>query len=179
MGYLKKQRPTKIMNYYQKRYFVLQARILKYFKDEKEYLENKAPKGVINFNQICVNQVFSEKDIKIELQLKGCDRKFTLLCPDHASFMIWRQKLQHSIQNSAGKKKDLTLNRYINDISKIFEFWRFLRIPEGLMFEQAELGDIILCMSKKKGVALTGASNTYIDNICLIVRLTDEESIIK
>ena len=47
------------------------------------------------------------------------------------------------------------------------------------MFEQAELGDIILCMSKRKGGSLTGSSQAVIDNICLIVRLTDEDSIIK
>lgn len=41
--------------------------MLKYFKNEKEYLNSSVPKGVLNFQQISVNQIFSEKDRRIEL----------------------------------------------------------------------------------------------------------------
>jgi hypothetical protein len=41
--------------------------MLKYFKSEKEFLSNSVPKGVLNFNQIYVSQIFSEKDRRIEL----------------------------------------------------------------------------------------------------------------
>ena len=63
---------------------------------------------------------------------------------------MWKKRLNHSIDHSIGKKKNLAMNAYLSDISDIFEFWRFLRIPEPMMVEQAELGDIIICLSKKK-----------------------------
>ena len=54
-------------------------------------------------------------------------------------------KLSHSISESAGFKKQLTMELYQNDISKYFDFWRFLRVPEDGLKYAADSGDIILC----------------------------------
>lgn len=34
---------------WQKRYFVLDKRVLKYYKNKQDYISRKPPKGVINF----------------------------------------------------------------------------------------------------------------------------------
>lgn len=39
---------------------------------------------------------------------------------------------------------------YKNDMSKYFDFWRFHRIDEEGFQNLAEVGDLILCQSKKK-----------------------------
>lgn len=55
-GYLDKMRPKfTLFTKWQSRYFVLTNRMLKYYKSQEEYFEQKAPKGVINFNQVSVN----------------------------------------------------------------------------------------------------------------------------
>jgi hypothetical protein len=59
-------------------------------------------------------------------------------------------KLKHSIFSSNGYKKKLSMNMYIEDMSKFFDYWRFLRIPEDAFIRQAEVGDLILCSSKNK-----------------------------
>jgi len=47
-GYLEKQSPS-FLKHWQKRYFVLERKMLKYFKNEAEYNNGKPPKGVLNF----------------------------------------------------------------------------------------------------------------------------------
>lgn len=42
------------------------------------------------------------------------------------------------------------MEKYNDDIGTRFEFWRFLRIPEANFVEETEVGDLILCMTKKK-----------------------------
>lgn len=149
--------------------------MLKYYKSQQDFNDKKAPKGVINFNQICVHQIFAEKDNSITLQLKGSERTFNLRCSNGEEFNEWKRKLNHSIEASIGKKRDIAMNMYKTNINQVFDFWRFLRIPEQLVLDQAELGDIILCLKKKK---FTGSSTSEvisaIESIALVVRKTDE-----
>jgi len=46
--------------------------------------------------------------------------------------------------------KELSLDKYKDDISNWFDFWRFLRIDEIGFKDQAEVGDLVLSRSKKK-----------------------------
>lgn len=55
----------------------------------------------------------------------------------------------------------------------MFEFWRFLRIQEDMLLSTADVGDIILCLSHKK-YNLKNRFNS-IEEVCLIVKLDDEE----
>jgi len=41
------------------------------------------------------------------------------------------------------------MDKYKDDISSKFDFWRFLRIDEETFLHQAEVGDLLLCRSKK------------------------------
>ena len=63
----------------------------------------------------------------------------------------------------------------MSNINQVFDFWRFLRIPEQFMMDQAELGDLILCL-KKKNVSTKDATSA-IESIALVVRKTDEDRI--
>lgn len=55
----------------------------------------------------------------------------------------------------------------------MFEFWRFLRIPEERFLKTADIGDIILCLPKKK-YKFNDRLNK-IEQICVIVKLDDEQ----
>ena len=57
------------------------------------------------------------------------------------------------------------MDLYKEEINQYFDFWRYLRISEDAFKYQAEVGDLILCMSKKsfgKGV---------VDKACIVVKL--------
>ena len=57
-------------------------------------------------------------------------------------------------------------------MSKHFDFWRFHRIDEEGFANVAEVGDLILCQSKKKFKLGTGPS---VDRICMVVKLQSEQ----
>ena len=56
-GNIQKQSPS-FLKQWQKRYFLLEKKMLKYYKSEKAFQEGKPPKGVINFQQIWVEPTF-------------------------------------------------------------------------------------------------------------------------
>ena len=47
-GYMQKQSPS-FLKQWQKRYFLLEKKMLKYYKSDKAHFDGKPPKGVINF----------------------------------------------------------------------------------------------------------------------------------
>lgn len=130
-GYIEKQSPS-FHKRWQKRYFVLDNRVLKYYKLQSDFLNAKPPKGVLNFQQIHVEPGFKDLQFKIDLLIMGSTRVFNLKCSDQDSFEVWQKKLRHSINSSIGKLKGLTMSTYQDDISKYFDFWRFLRIDETI-----------------------------------------------
>ena len=54
-GWLEKQQP-KMLRRWQKRFFVLDKKLIKYYKNKDDYMDKKQPKGVLNLKQIWVNQ---------------------------------------------------------------------------------------------------------------------------
>lgn len=68
------------------------------------------------------------------------------------------------------------MNLYIEDMSKFFDYWRFLRITEDAFIKQAEVGDLILCSSKNK-VNIPRVrqevqrGQTMVQHLCLVVKL--------
>lgn len=107
------------------------------------------------------------------LTINGSNRSFNLRAPNQAEFLTWQSKLQHTIDKSLGKIKGLGLQDYSDDVGQLFEFWRFLRVPESIFIAQADVGDIILCLQKKK----FSHSNRLqaIEEICLLVKLVIDE----
>lgn len=104
----------------------------------------------------------------------GSNRVFNLRCANDIEYNIWIKKLNYSINSSLGKQKKLTMELYKDDINNWFDFWRFLRINEKNFVQQAEIGDLILCQSKRK-IALT--QEPVFDKICLLVKLQEENQI--
>ncbi len=98
---------------------------------------------------------------------------FNLKAQSKDDFEMWKQKLSHSISHSMGSKKQLSMKDYEHDITKYFDFWRFLRLSEDAFKQVAEVGDIILCQTKKFQLKQSGSANA--DKICLVVKLTTEE----
>lgn len=124
--------------------------MLFYYKSKADYDQNKTCKGVINFQQIGVRPEYNDNEMKIKLTLGGSKRSFDLKFLNKFEYQTWQAKLHHSIDKSMGKLKGLSLSDYSDDVNQLFEFWRFLRVPEGLFLAQADVGDIILCLQKKK-----------------------------
>lgn len=81
---------------------------------------------------------------------------------------MWQRRLRHSINSSIGKLKQLSLDKYKDDISNWFDFWRFLRIDEIGFLQQAEVGDIVLSSVKKK---FQVGQKPTIDKVGMIVKL--------
>lgn len=167
-GLVEKQSPS-FHKMWQKRYFVLKNRMLFYYKSKADYESQKTCKGVLNFQQICVKAVYNANELKVQLALLGSKRCFALKFQNQAEFEIWQAKLNHSIDRSSGKQKELSLGDYTDDVNQLFEFWRFLRVPEALFLAQADIGDIILCLQKKK-FSLSNRLQA-IEEICLILKL--------
>ena len=70
-GILEKQSPS-FLKRWQKRYFVLCKKMLKYYKTEADFRIGKPPKGVLNFQQIWIEPKFQEKERKMDLHIFGC-----------------------------------------------------------------------------------------------------------
>ena len=68
-----------------------------------------------------------------------------------------------------GRQKGLSLSEYTDDVNQLFEFWRFLRVPEALFLAQADIGDLILCLQKKKFTLANRLA--AIEEICLLIKL--------
>ena len=99
----------------------------------------------------------------------GCKRVFRLKC-DIDTFPNWTKSIENAILNSIGRLKKLDLLWYEKYISKSFDFWRFMRIPERAMFLQAETGDLILAGNKKSFSLLDMKVPHFVERVFLIVR---------
>ena len=128
-GIMSKQQPV-FPRQWQKRYFVLDTKILKYYKNKSDYDQNKLPKGVLNFNQIWIEGEYIDKDKKINLQMKGSKRVFNLWVAKNDEYGVWKSKLTHSINTSLGTQKQIQMDQYSKDLEENVDFWRFLRISE-------------------------------------------------
>ena len=77
--FMDKQSPS-FHKRWQKRYFVLNNCILKYYKNKADFKNYLPPKGVINFQQVCVEEEYIDEHFKINLKMAGCTRIFHLRC---------------------------------------------------------------------------------------------------
>lgn len=158
---MEKQQPN-FLKRWQKRYFILENKMLKYYKNEAEYKANSMPKGVLNFHQIWIEPSFNDKKLKIDLHIKGTTRIFNLRVSKSEEFNIWKKRISHSINTSAGKLNQCSLDE--NDQ----RYWRNLRISESGVINEAQTGDIIISKSKK--------SKKQIDRVALVVKLTQQNN---
>ena len=75
MEYLEKQSPS-ILKLWQKRFFVLGHRMIKYYKTHADFNQGQPPRGVINFEQVCVDYEFKDIQQRIDLKIRGSNRVF-------------------------------------------------------------------------------------------------------
>lgn len=116
---------------WQKRYFVLENKMLKYYKNEAEHKESKIPRGVLNFQQIWIESEFEDDKMKVHLLVKGTTRTFHLKSNSKADYEKWKQRLYHSTNTSIGKINKQSLD--VNDQ----RYWRNLRISESGVINEA------------------------------------------
>ena len=72
---MEKQSPS-FHKRWQKRYFVLCKRVLKYYKGKTDYRNDLPPKGVINFEQVWVEDEYFDDSNKINLKIKDAQEYF-------------------------------------------------------------------------------------------------------
>ena len=66
---------------------------------------------------------------------------------------------------------------YADDFNAYFDFWRFLRITEEALNYQADIGDLILCKSKRKTKKKQQRKNvSEVDKICIVLKLETDLS---
>lgn len=58
-GYIQKQSPS-FLKRWQRRFFVLERKMIKYYKTEADYENKKPPKGILNLQQIWIEPVFKD-----------------------------------------------------------------------------------------------------------------------
>ena len=97
---------------------------LKYYKSEKHYQSDQFPKGVLNFQQIWIEPIFKQSELKIDLAIVGTTRIFFLKCYTEDEYFIWMKRIKHSIDSSIGK-----LNKTPLDNTQL-NYWRYLKMTE-------------------------------------------------
>mmetsp|Transcript_23076 Transcript_23076/g.35727 ORF Transcript_23076/g.35727 Transcript_23076/m.35727 type:complete len:193 (-) Transcript_23076:616-1194(-) len=148
-GYLQKQQPD-FFKSWQRRFFVLSQRMLKYYKNEQDHLNNLPPKGILNFEMVRVDMEFLDLNCRINLKIAGSKRVFNLRCASEEDYQVWKLKLSTSIPKSAGFLQNITIDHYTEDnVFSQFKFWRFLKITEQSFMDFAQTGDLIMCTKKK------------------------------
>lgn len=95
-GILEKRSPG-LLQLWQKRFFVLDQKVLKYYKSETDYKNNVVPKGVLNFQQIWVEPKFQDSKMFINLILIGFKRQFYLKASKKEDYDTWKLKLTQTI----------------------------------------------------------------------------------
>lgn len=94
---------------------------------------------------------------------------FYLKAHNYLDYVKWKDNLSYTISQSNGFLKKLSMELYLEDIGKVFEFWRFMRITEQSFLLQAEVGDMLLCQ-KSGGQGLTGV----VDMVGIVIKMLNE-----
>lgn len=159
---------------WQKRYFVLKDRKLKYFKsNSSEHM--KVPLGVINFDHFrcwCEPMV-EDKNLQFSIGITGVDkRQFIFKAATESESMAWQKELRRHIDNSAGFQQ----NKSAKGIDKP---WRFDNVSEKQFLEKADTGDLLLfkASNSSAGVIRTFTGSQF-DHVAMILKFeTDEDEI--
>jgi len=125
-GVLHKLSPQKMVGW-QKRYFALYSNRLKYWKSEKEFNEDKHPKGIINFDSMMVHIELQPEKFLMSLFMFGCERVFSLKALEENNFNLWAKKLDGVIKGSEGFKQ----SKEIRAVDFKIDFWRFDLVDES------------------------------------------------
>lgn len=153
--------------------------MLKYYKTQEDYNKNLPPKGIMNFNQVNVLYSFVDSKQVFTLSLSGSDRTFNLKIKgkggNQVEYEAWKKCLTTAIENSTGKKKNLTLDNYKefqND--KSYKFWRFLRLSEKEFLDQVETCDLLLCTRKSQIRNVSGKHKIH--DIFTVISMQSQDS---
>ena len=83
--------------------------------------------------------------------------------------------IKTSINQSIGYLRNLDTLWYEESLTKSFDFWRFLRLHEASLFEQAETGDLLLC-SNKHGFDITKLSVPHhVERVFLLFKVDPDQ----
>lgn len=58
-GYMSKRSPS-IIQCWQRRFFILTRNRMQYYKTEQDYINKKPPRGILNFQQICIETEYKD-----------------------------------------------------------------------------------------------------------------------
>lgn len=161
-GWLYKKSPS-IFRSWQKRYFILYNKKLKYYKNTKEgrYL------GIINFDLVSVQVESIPRDnpINIVISLAGHSREFILRAIDSSDAREWTQAILRHILLSEGNRK------LLRAVSTDNKFWKYDRISENQFRDMACTGDLVLFTGKTMvSKVQRSITRSEYDHVAMILR---------
>lgn len=161
-GWLHKKSPS-FFKTWQRRYFILYNKKLKYYKNAKEgrYL------GIIDFDLVSVqvDSVPRDNPINVVLSIAGHDREFILRasCPTEA--VEWTQAILRHILLSEGNR------RLLRAVKSDGKFWKYDRVSENQFRDMACTGDLLLFTGKTVASKLQRSfTRSEYDHVAMILR---------
>jgi hypothetical protein len=154
--------------HWQRRYFVLKNKKLRYFHSETD----TKPAGSFNFDLISVNVqlIRSETATELILQPVFSDRKFQLRSEQPGELEEWATCLSEHISESAGRLTNIT------SVSRASKFWRWDRISNSQFKATASTGDILLFSGKNLAAkAQRFVTRSKYDHVALILKYSSNQ----
>ena len=161
-GWLHKKSPS-IFKSWQRRYFILYNKKLKYYKNAKEgrYL------GIIDFDLVSVQveSVPRENPTNVVLSVAGHRRQFVLRGSCTNDVREWTQTILRHILLSEGNRK------LLRAISTDNKFWKYDRISESQFRDMACTGDLLLFTGKNMTSKVQRSlTRSEYDHVAMILR---------
>jgi predicted neuraminidase len=164
-GWLYKKTSNPITRW-NKRYFVLKDKVLKYYHKQDEI----SPSGALNLDQISIDVQVKRVKNGAEMHIfpHGSKVRFRLKASDTETLLEWATVLYQHIQVSKGFKHELT------PASSDANFFRFQRISNTQFKRQACTGDLLLFRGKSFGSRFQrGLTRSKYDHVALLLRFQD------
>ena len=153
---------------WQRRYFVLKCKKLKYYHKETD----TKPAGSFNFDLISINLQLIRHGESMELILQPLcsSRRFKLRVESGGSLEDWALAISEHISASAGRFTN------VMSVSRATKFWRWDRITNRQFKATASTGDILLFSGKNLSAkAQRFVTRSKYDHVALLLRYSSNQ----
>lgn len=161
-GWLKKQ-SNGMLKSWSYRYFALDGNKLYYYKHPSD----KAPRGIINFDQVSVTlqAIPINSPQRLSLILLNSPHTINIRSPNSSDLQEWAIVLHQAILQSRG------FTSRLSQISAKGKFWKFERASSIEFLDLVETGDILLFRSQDIGSKIArGVIGSKYDHVALIIK---------
>lgn len=153
---------------WQRRYFVLQSKKLRYYHKESD----SKPAGSFNFDltTLTLQLIRQSKDTELVLQPLCSKRKFRLKAEDYRELEAWAVSINEHICASQGRLGN------VMSVSRTAKFWRWDRITNKHFTTLAATGDILLFSGRDWAAkAQRFVTRSKYDHVALLLRYSSDQ----